>query len=342
VLYLVSGNDEFRREEFVGQLKELMRRLPMGEHNLLELESDATVRDLVSACDTVPFLSDKRMVIARGLLSQPRSGGDSSPGRRPRGGGEPRSRQDELLAYLPMLPETTHLVLVEQEEARVVPLAAARSDVVRRHFHQPRADELPRWIAARASKYGGEISANAARALAESVGPDLRRLDQEIAKLAAFVDLGQTIGPAEIQELVQSARHDVFALHDAVAERKAGPALAAVNALLDAGGEPAELFAQVTGVIRRLLVVKELGAQGRSVAREGPTFGLSSSSYAQDKLRRQAARLSGVHLEQAYRVLWEADLAVKSGRLDPEVALELTVAELAGIEPASPFGSSEP
>jgi hypothetical protein len=85
-----------------------------------------------------------------------------------------------------------------------------------------------------------------------------------------------------------------------------------------------------------LLVVKELVAQHRSVTAEAPPFGLTSSRFALEKLQRQAARLAMSTLEEAYVVLRDVDVAIKMGRLDAEVAVELVVAHLAGIAPAPP------
>src|SRR5436309_8869396 len=70
MLYLTGGRDEFRREEFIGQLKARMRALVNGEHNIVELSPPIALGDLIGACDTTPFLCEKRMVIARGALSQ--------------------------------------------------------------------------------------------------------------------------------------------------------------------------------------------------------------------------------------------------------------------------------
>src|SRR5579859_4403536 len=93
-----------------------MRALPAGEHNLTELGPETSVPALRLAADVVPFLADRRMVLVRGLLG--RLGGRGSQRRSPRGRKTAAvdSGPDELqslLSYLPDLPQTTSLVLVE-------------------------------------------------------------------------------------------------------------------------------------------------------------------------------------------------------------------------------------
>ncbi|MEA2640892.1 MAG: polymerase subunit delta [Chloroflexota bacterium] len=348
MLYLVSGREEFLREEFVGQLKALMRKLPLGEHNIDELGAGTSVADLIAACDVTPFLSEKRMVIVRGMVSQL---GRARGGRRPRArAASPAPAETdesplaELGSYVGRLPDTTHLVLVEEDAATLQPLAVARPDAVKRDFARLRDDALPGWIVDRARKQGFRISQPAARELAQLVGSDLRRLGSELDKLAAFVDEDQTIEAQHLEGLIAGGGPTIFALHDALAERRAAAALGATRSLLNDGSDPAELFAQVVGLVRRLLVVKELTAERRPLTREAPAFGLTSSQFALEKLQRQAARHSIAELEQAYAMLAQSDLAIKRGRVDPELALEMAVAQLVGIMPTTnaPSEDDEP
>ena len=140
MLYLTGGRDEFRREEFIGQLKARMQALVNGEHNIIELTPPISLADLIGHCDTTPFLCEKRMVIARGALSQPGGLARAKSARGAAGdadleGGPARGRAgrnsaaaaqglQELFAYLGRLPETTHLVMVEDDDALLQPLAA--------------------------------------------------------------------------------------------------------------------------------------------------------------------------------------------------------------------------
>src|SRR5260221_710839 len=117
-VYVLYGEDTFGRDEAVQTLKERMRALPAGEHNLTELGPETTIAALRLAADVVPFLAERRMVLVRGLLG--RLSGRGGSGRRPARGRKSAAAEaagpDEfqlLLDYLPDLPQTTSLVLVE-------------------------------------------------------------------------------------------------------------------------------------------------------------------------------------------------------------------------------------
>jgi DNA polymerase-3 subunit delta len=335
MLYLLLGKNEFLREEFLNQLKARMRALPAGEHNVDELTPPSTIRDVIAACNVVPFLSEKRMVIARGLLS---AGGRSR--RTSRARAAPASKDtpaitpaEELAAYVPQLPETTHLVLVEDDPATAQPLLAAQPDAVKRDFAPMRDDALPAWVGERAKKHHVRISGQATRELVQLAGTDLRGLDRELEKLATYIDQGASIEVDDVRTLVAGTAPSIFELQDAIAERRPAAALAATRGRLNHGDDPAEILAQAAALVRRLMVVKELKAQGQSVARQAPSYGLSSSPYLLQKLERQASKLSAADLERAFLSLHQADLAIKTGLCDPDLAIELAVAEIVGVGP---------
>src|ERR1700730_17170464 len=77
-VYILYGEDTFGRDEAVQSLKDRMRALPAGEHNLTELGSETTVTALRMATDVVPFLADRRMVVVFGLIGRLTGRGSAS------------------------------------------------------------------------------------------------------------------------------------------------------------------------------------------------------------------------------------------------------------------------
>jgi len=329
VLYLVSGKEEFLRDEFLGQLKALMHRLPLGEHNIDEIAPPSSPRDVVAAANQTPFLCEKRMVIARGIVAQSTRGAGRRRGPNPAAEAPPGI--SELVDYVPQLPASTHLVLVEDDPTLLQPFLAADPKAVRKDFPRLRDNDVPPWVMQRARKKGADIGRAAASELGQLVGSDLRALDTEIDKLSTYVAPGAAIEVDDVQEIVVGAGASIFAFHDAIAERRPAAALAILHSQLASGSDPTEIYAQVVALIRRLLVVKELTAERKPLAHNAPGFGLTPSSFALEKMQRQAARISVAELERAYELLRDTDLAIKTGRLDPELALDLVVADIVGL-----------
>jgi DNA polymerase-3 subunit delta len=344
-VYVLHGEDSFSRDEALQTLKERMRALPAGDHNLTELSGgQATLDELRAVADAVPFLAERRMVVVRGLLGrlQGRGGGPARRARAPRA--RPKSNAtteyDEyqaLLDYLPDLPATTSLVLVEEGTLDVEPVKAAippgRAFV--RVF--PRVEDVAGWVRRRARALDVDLDETAVRELALLGGDDLRRLDTEIRKLGAFA-AGRSVTRADVQELVVGRDQSVWALLDALAERRPDRALRAVRGLYARGEAPEALVARDMGPLyRRLLLAKELSLADRQLRAHIDVTALGLNPRSLPRLSEQADRFERDELEHALELLLEVDRQMKTGETIPETAVELLVTQLTGrlAQPAS-------
>jgi len=319
--YVFHGTDEFTRAETLADFKRKLGPPDTVDLNTTILEGKSlTLAELHHACDAIPFLADKRLVIVEGMLSRL------------------ASRKEELAAladYLPTLPETTRLVFVERKAlpARhpIVKLARREERGYVKQFDPPDVKTLPRWIEQRVRKHGGEIERQAAHQLAAVVGAELRLLDQEIVKLVTYTNAERAITKQDVDTTVPYAQEAiVFDLVDALGRRDGRTAAQTLHRLLDAGEHPLGLLAMIARQFRLLIQVKELkegGATSRDAAQK-----LGLHPFPARKLYNQATYFTGAQLEAVHRHLLDTDVAIKSGKIEAEVALDLLVAGLAASE----------
>lgn len=317
--FIFHGKDEFTQAETLSQLKSGLGDPAMVDLNTT-LFDGRTLRlwELMQVCDTIPFLAEKRLVIVEGLLEHL--------------GGKGREKErDALLEYLPQLPPTTRLALVERKtlssKNRFIKLAQSSSMGYEKSFQVPQWGGLERWIVKRVEDHGGAIHPHAATLLATDVGEDLRLLEMEITKLLTFCNFSRPIQPADVELLTPcAAQADIFALVDAIGQRRGQAAATLLRRKLEAGDEPLYLLAMIVRQIRLLIQVKEKSEQGyRSdeIARQAKIH-----PYVTGKLVRQTQNFGLTRLEAIHRQLLDIDVAIKTGRIDPAVALDLLVVEL--------------
>lgn len=318
--YVFHGTDEFTCAEAVADLKRRLGPPDVVALNTTYLDGrKATLADLQHACDAVPFLSEKRLVIVEGLLTRLSARAD-------------KHYLDALCGYLPRLPETTRLVFIEYETLPpthpVLKLVEGGARGYVKQFSPPDSKELPGWIAKRVKKYGGTIEPGAAHQLAAAIGADLRLLDQEILKLVTYTNGKRPITQRDVGLLVPYVQAAViFDLVDALGRRDGRSAANVLHRLLNAGEHPLGLLAMIARQFRLLIMVKELKAQGLS-SREAAQA-LNLHPFPTSKLYDQEAYFTAGQLESVYRHLLDIDLAVKSGEIEADVALDLLVAGLA-------------
>jgi DNA polymerase-3 subunit delta len=322
MFYLFHGEDEFSRAEAVQNLKQRMGGDPaMADLNTTVLDGrKIALGELRHACDTIPFMADRRLVIVEGLL------GALSAQERRKG----KEILDGLVAYLPHLPPTTRLVLVEDrrisQKHPVYQLALAEKCGHVQEFVLPQKGALPRWIIKRAERRGGQITSQAVGELAAFVGNDLRLLDQEIAKLVAYAGGERPISTDDVHLLVSYAQEaNVFQMADALGCRDGQTAMRLLHQLLN-NQKPLPLLGMIVRQFRILVQVKELSERGlgpREIADK-----LEMHKFVVEKGFRQARNFSMAQLKTVYDKLVETDVAIKTGRLDPILALDLLVAGL--------------
>ncbi|MFQ6101810.1 MAG: DNA polymerase III subunit delta [Anaerolineae bacterium] len=325
--YIFHGADEFARAETLANFRRRLGPPDTVDLNTTLLDGRTlTLAELRHVCDAVPFLAEKRLVIVAGLLTRLAARKDQ----------ELSAAQKEYLTtlsdYLCNLPETTRLVFIEEKllpaSHPILQLARREEQGYVKRFDPPDAKALPRWIEKRVRKHGGEIESQAVHQLAAVVGTDLRLLDQEIAKLVTYTNGEHPITKADVDAVVPYAQAAVvFDLVDALGQRDGRTAAQTLHRLLDAGEHPLGLLAMIVRQFRLLIQVKELkegGATSRDIAQA-----LKLHPFPARKLHSQATHFTGAQLEAVYRHLLDTDVAIKSGEIEPEVALDLLVAGLA-------------
>lgn len=335
MFYIFHGKDEFSRAE---ELARLRGKLAEGDPAMAELNTTLldggklSFGELRHACDSIPFMAERRLVIVHGLLAR------LTASRKSKGKGASAAQKaflDELAAYLPDLPPTTRLIFIEE---KTVPashpiLKVAKAEEKKKKgfvkvFNQPKEWALPNWIQKRVQEKGGSVSREAVTMLAALVGNDLRLLDQEIDKLLLYAD-GQQVTTEEVRALVSRAREtSIFDLVDCVGRRQTGKALLLLHRLLDDGEAPLYLLAMLARQIRILIQVSELRAQGlnqQEVAKR-----LKLHPYVVEKGLAQARNFEMPQLEAAHSQLVETDWAIKTGKMEDVLALDTLVVALTG------------
>jgi DNA polymerase-3 subunit delta len=332
-IYLLYGEDSFGRDEAVQTLKDRMRALAAGDHNLTELGPETSVAAMRMSADVVPFLAERRMVIVRGLLARlaGRGAGQrrSASSRARQKSGEPAADEFQaLLAYLPDVPQSTSLVLVEDGRVNVEPLQKAipRGRAAIREY--PRVVDVTGWLRNRAKLVGVDLDEGAVRELAALGAGDLRRLDSELRKLGDFA-AGRTVTRADVREMVVGRDVAIWTLLDGLAERRPEKALSALHALYNQGEPPEALLGRdIAPHYRRLMVARELSLASKQERASVDVASLGLNPATLGRWSDQAAGFERAELEHALEVLLELDRHIKLGETEPEPALEVAVVRL--------------
>jgi DNA polymerase-3 subunit delta len=333
--YLYHGPNDIARNEELARLMATVGDAQYIALNTTRLDSSAQVKDIESACDTYSFLADKRMVIVRNWFSK-------SDQPRRRAGKDQDETLKRLLDYLPEIPESTLLVFIEDatlpDSHPLVKAGNAQDGAGHvKLFDLPK--DAVTWITQRAKQKGGEIALAAAKALATRINRGnpydrdhyvedarlyMRKLDNELDKLVAYA-LGRKIENADVLALVAEEEvSDMFQFIDAVSMKDGQLAYRLMQGILARGESPLVVMTMLARQTRLMIAAKE--NEQLSPDQLAQTIGVHP--FVAKKIVGPAKRFRMAELVRAHLALADADLDVKTGRMEDVAALDMLVALL--------------
>ena len=297
--------------------------------------------ETLSICNSLPFLDPVRLVELEGALAtqenaadrrpSDRRGGNSSSGRGRSGRRQSAARNGwaQLADAIPRLPDSTLLIFIDGDISDRNPLLRALAPSCQVHKQTaPAGASLNQWVKRAAERKGAAITPPAIQAVTELIGSDLWTLDRELEKLSLYA-AGREITEPDIRALVPYAQEaNIFAAVDAIVDGQPGLALRLLSQLMQDGREPLYIIAMIERQLRLLALARDLSDRGVTQPELGRRMG-TNSDFVVRKTLGQARRLSLPEISRQYRRVLESDLAIKQGRLEPAVSLELLVADLA-------------
>jgi DNA polymerase-3 subunit delta len=315
-VHLLTGADESILRAAVS---ELVHELAGGGDRSLMLDEfdgeDYELRSVVDAAQTAPFLTERRIVVARDVGRF--TADDLGP----------------LLGYLADPLETSDLVLAGGGGR----LPKALTDGVKRAGGTATSTDPPQrardrqgWIVEHAATAGVRLSAPAAAVVAEQLGEDVGRLDGLLATLAATFGGTRMLKPDDVEPFVgEGGGVPPWELTDAIDGGDTAGALALLARMMGAGGRhPLQLMAILHAHYVRLARLD--GAATNSEAQVAELLGIKG--FPAKKALTQYRRLGGDGVRRAIDLLAGADLDLRGRRdLDLDVVMEILVARLSRL-----------
>ena len=329
MLHILSGPDSYTRSQVLENIKGSIGDTEAMALNTTILEGrQLTVDQMRPVCEAMPFLTEKRLVIITSLLQRfeprKRTSGISRSSRK----ATPVQDHKPLGEYIPTVPDSTVIILVDEKISSSNPLfkmLSAKAQV--QSFPLLGTRELREWLQAYIAQEGGSISSQAASLLIRLVGSDLWVMSSEASKLLLYAS-GRRIEEEDVRLLVgYTQQANIFAMVDAIVEFRAQPAEKMLQSLLQQGAAPGYLLSMLSRQMRLIVRAREINNSRISTSELRNRLGIAND-FAARKTLEQARRYSLLQIRHVYRKLLETDVAIKTGKYEPELALSILVAEL--------------
>jgi DNA polymerase III subunit delta len=326
-VYTLFGEETYLRDAAAKYIADLC----FGEGDLREFNEDEyslntaeNLRSALAAAEQLPMMAAKRVIRVTDVRVAATSNRDTLK----------EEFEPALAAYLENPCASSVVIFIADELSGNRKLGKLLKDKTAAvDFARLDAVGLRKWADDRLRELGSEADTATVRHLIDTVGDDIRRLNNEVNKLSAAALPDGKITTELVDALVPNSRElSNFSLTDNLVAGRRAEALRNLKKILDDGTEPLALLGLISSNYRRLLVAHEMIARGSSrgeVVTAARVFGSGRDAFLAAARRIERRKLAG-----AIGRIAETDLAIKtsiggSGPAGARTQLEMLVCELA-------------
>ncbi|MCD8346371.1 MAG: DNA polymerase III subunit delta [Lachnospiraceae bacterium] len=304
--YLLYGEEAYLKVQYKNKLRAAI--LPEDDTMNLSVYTGKgiDVKQMIDQAETMPFFADHRLILIE----------DS---------GFFKNASPELAEYLPQMPPETILVFVESEVDKRGKLYKKVKDCGR-VVEMKRQDErtLTAWVLGMVKRDGKRITQDAMSLFLQKTGDDMENIAHELEKLLSYTLDADAITPADVEAVcTETTENQIFEMIRAVAEKQQRQALDLYYDLLSLKEPPMRILFLIARQFNQMLQLKDLREQGMDHNTVASKAGLAP--FIAKKTLSQAAHFSKEALRQAVEDCVEAEEAVKTGRLNDRLAVELLI-----------------
>jgi DNA polymerase III subunit delta len=323
-IVVLVGKEPFLQGEFTVQVRDLLTKAH-GQIDVFRFDgASASAGEVLDECRTFGLMQQHKMVVVDNADAMLKGADDEGARGRRKG---PRELFED---YAEAPCDAATLVLRAEKWNRGKLDGLIENVGVIKHLEAPTAAQAVSWAIKRSQKrHNANLERDAAELLVERMGPDLGRLDTELAKLAllaagpdAKADQAATITRALVTEVVGLSREEeVWVLQTALLNPSRAAALSRLHEVLDVSGHHPTLVTWACVDLARKLH----GAARGLRAGENPwalTKTLKLWGAAQDAVFSAARKADPDRLAGLLKSAVEADWKQKTGQSDPQRALE--------------------
>jgi len=298
-LYLFYGEETYLLQKKVVFWKKSFQE-KHGEYNLSVLDGlKENANSIISECETVPFLGEKRLILIESLPPSIGSKVDEK-------------KVNAILRFLENIPESSVIAFINSRPDKRTKFYKQLVKIAKiEEFRPIDAKNLQGWIFNEIQECGGKILPAAVPYLIEKTGNNLWALHNEINKLIAYTE-EKPVSENDINHLV-SPIYDVniFKLTDYIGAKQANKAIDILDRLVEGGNTTFQIFSLIIRQFRIFLQIQEMqNKPAKEVASN-----LKLHPFVVQNSLKQLCSFSKEELFQAYRDLLEIDRKMKTGEI---------------------------
>lgn len=314
-IYCIYGEESYLIDETINRLKSKLNEQEETEITYFDLE-ESPVDYVIDEADTFPFLSEKKLIIAKNASFLKATDRDKNKI------DHDLTRLDLWLSNPPEFSVTVFVAPYEKLDERKKVTKKMKQQSVMIHAESLSVNDLEVWIRNEFNNYGKTIDDASLEKLVEMVGPNMLQLQTEIEKVSLYLGDETAVTVPIIEDLVaKTLEHDAFKMLNAYLAHNHKVAIEIYHDLLRQKEEPIMLVGLLASNIRTMnnvYYLQKKGYGGPQIAKQ-----LKIHPYRVKLMLENRNRPTEERLLKALNQLAEIDLKLKSVSGNRERFLEM-------------------
>lgn len=304
--YLLFGEESYLRQQYK---EKLIKALNPQEDtmNFTRYEGKGIeVREMIDLCETMPFFAECRVILVENS-------------------GFFKNKCEELADYMKTLPDYIRMIFVEEEvdkRSRTYKAVKAQGRVT--EFARQDEKSLMRWAAGILGREGRKIKTSDMELFLTKTGTDMGNIRMELEKLIAYTQGRDVVTSSDIEAVCTTqTANKIFDMVRAVTEKNQKRALELYYDLLTLKEPPMRILFLLAKQFHQLFLSKKMAEEGLSQPEIASRLGVPS--FVTRNIMACARAYSAEELQKAEEDFVEAEEAVKTGRLQDLLSVELLI-----------------
>ena len=306
--YLLFGEEDFLKKSYKNRLKDGITGGDTMNYNYFE-GKNVDVKEVMNLADTMPFFADRRLILLEDTGFFKSAAGE------------------ELVSYLPQMPDSTCMVFVESEVDKPNRLYKKVKELgYAAELSRQDASQLARWAGGILAKDGKRITGRTMDLFLASAGDDMENIRMELEKLVSYVGDREVVTDEDVRAICTvHVTSKIFEMVGAIVGGDTKKAMDLYEDLLTLKEPPMRILYLIARQFNQILQVKEL--MGKGLDKSSIASKLKMQPFVVGRTMPQARAFTREQILSYVELCVSSEEAVKSGRLQDRLAVELLIAK---------------
>ncbi|MEA4921287.1 MAG: DNA polymerase III subunit delta [Clostridiaceae bacterium] len=319
-LYVFHGEESYLKEYYRNAIEALISKSGFSDFNVTYIDSsDVTEDSLTDAVESLPFASDKKLVVIRDLDLSSRSAKLKE--------GLPKVFEN-LPDYLCLILYYDAIQYKPDKRLNIYKSLEKNASVI--EFQRAKGAELVNWLKRRFSANGKKIDTSECDYIIFICGSLMTNLITEVDKISAYTK-ADTVKRSDIDAVASRVLDaDVFDLTDCVVTGDYQRAIGIFRDLMESKNEPIAVLALLIKQVQRVYAATLALSEGKGERYIMELYNFRST-YPARRLIEEAKRTNPYRSAKALDICCNADIELKSNIPDSERVLELAILRMSQV-----------